>query len=389
MRIINDNFQINKEPNVIIYRDKLLKPSETFVLNQAEALRCFTPYYAGLRLVSGLPLPDERTLLINKGGFLGLIKEASCQLWGFKNTFVEQVRNLNPALIHAHFGQDAAKALPLANNLQIPLIVTYHGTDITTKDAYAKKSLTQQLYFRRREKLKQEARLFIAVSEFIKKKLVEQGFPSEKIIVHYIGVDTKYFQPDLTVQRQPIVLFVGRLVEKKGCEYLIRAMSKVQALMPEVELIIIGDGELREFLENLAKEKLLRYRFLGVQSPESVKSWMNRAKIFSVPSITAKSGNAEGFGIVFAEAQAMGLPIVSSASGGIPEAVAHGQTGFLVPEQDVEGLASNILRLFKDTALLEHFSRNGQQRVRNLFDLHNQTRVLENIYKNLVIGQDN
>ncbi len=373
------------KPVVLIYRNFLLKPSETFVRSQAETLQHFLPHYVGLRLVQGLMLPEERTLIVNRGGLLGKMREVSTKLRGFAPTFVQQVKNLHPALIHAHFGQDGAMALPLVKDLQVPLLVTFHGYDVTTIDKYAEQSVSQRIYFSRREALKREAKLFIAVSEFIKKKLLEQGFPPDRVIVHYIGVDTELFQPNPTVQREPVVLFVGRLTEKKGCEYLIRAMRAVQAVMPEVELVVIGDGQLRSSLEQLAEKSLKRYRFLGVQPPESVRFWMQQAKIFCVPSITAKSGDSEGFGLVFAEAQAMGLPVVSFASGGIPEAIAHGETGFLAAERDSEKLAAYILRLLEDQELWQKFSQKGQERVRTLFNLHHQTRALESIYLNKVL----
>lgn len=377
---------MSKQPVVAIYRFKLLPPSETFVRNQSEALQRFTPYYVGLRLIQGLDLPDERTLVFNRGGLLGRMNEISFKLWGVATPWISQLRELNPVLIHAHFASDGAMALPLARNLKIPLVVTCHGFDILRNDDQAQPSLGHWIYLRRRESLKQKARLFIAVSEFVKKKLLEQGFPENKIVVHYIGVDTEQFQPDPGVLREPIVLFVGRLVEKKGCEYLIRAMGTVQKAMPEAELVVIGDGLLRSSLEQLAQKTLSRYQFLGVQPPENVKAWMQRAKVFCVPSITAQSGDTETFGMVFAEAQAMGLPVVSFASGGIPEAVAHGETGLLTNERDSEGLTKHILRLLKDQELWEQFSQRGQKRVRTLFDLHNQTRVLETIYFDKILS---
>ena len=357
----------------------------TRVLSQAEALRCYQPHYVGMRLVQGLQIPAERTLAVNEGGLLGRMNEISTKVKGFAPNFVQKIRHLTPVLIHAHFGLDGAMVLPLARNLQLPLLVTFHGFDITVRDEYANPSVGQWIYLRRREELKQEARLFIAVSKFIKKKLLEHGFPSEKILVHYIGVDTELFQPNPVVQRQPIVLFVARLVEKKGCEYLIHAMSKVQAVMPEVELVVIGDGPLRTSLEQLAGKKLRRYQFLGVQPPDLVLTWMNKAKVFSVPSITAKSGDSEGFGMVFAEAQAMGLPVASFASGGIPEAVADGETGLLTHERDSEGLAACILRLLEDQELWQRLSQNGQERVRTIFNLHAQTRVLESLYQERIL----
>jgi glycosyltransferase involved in cell wall biosynthesis len=163
-------------------------------------------------------------------------------------------------------------------------------------------------------------------------------------------------------------------------------MARVQAAMPEVELVIIGKGHLLPTLEILAKQQLRRYRFLGSCSHEEVQSWMQRASVFCVPSITARSGDSEGFGLVFAEAQAMGLPVVSFASGGIPEAVAHGETGFLVAEKDTEGLAAHILHLLKDDVLWQSFSHQGQERTHRLFNLKYQTRLLEQIYAEKVIS---
>lgn len=376
---------MSSKPAVLIYRDHLLSPSETFVRSQAEALQRFIPYYAGSRCVPGLLLPKERIAVVNQGGLIGKTREASYKLFGIAPTFFECIRKLNPALVHAHFGPDGAGVLPLVRNLAIPLIVTFHGYDATWRDEYGRRhSYTYRVYLRRKEVLKREARLFIAVSHFIQEKLLEQNFPSHKVIEHYIGVDPETFRPDPGLQREPIVLFVGRLVEKKGCEYLIRAMSKVQADRPEVELVVIGDGPLRSNLEQMAGELLGRYRFLGSQSPECVLTWMNRAQVFSVPSITAESGDAEAFGIVFAEAQAMGLPVVSFASGGVAEAVAHGETGFLAAERDWKALSEYIIYLLKNEALWQQFSQNGQERVRTLFNLHCQTRALEDIYDSVL-----
>jgi len=95
----------------------------------------------------------------------------------------------------------------------------------------------------------------------------------------------------------------------------------------------------------------------------------------------------EGFGMVFAEAQAMGLPVVSFSSGGIPEAVADGETGLLATESDSKRLAACILRLLEDEELWQRFSQKGQERVRTIFNLKEQTRALESIYEHRVLGK--
>jgi colanic acid/amylovoran biosynthesis glycosyltransferase len=374
-----------KKPNILIYRDILLQFSETFIRSQAESLQRHTPYYTGSKLLLDLSLPEERTIVINKGRSPAKFAELYSKFIRFPSEYVHRLHQLNPVLIHSHFGQNGVIANSIANILRIPLIVTYHGYDITVKDRFIHPSADQLMYLGRRSVLKREARLFIAVSEFIKRKLIEQNFAPEKILRHYIGVDLKLFKSDSTVVRERIVLFVGRLVEKKGCEYLVKAMARVQKEIPEVKLIVIGSGTLRFLLEELARKTLRNYQFLGAQSSENIRGWMQRAQVFCVPSITAKSGDAEGFGIVFAEAQAMGLPVVSFLSGGIPEAVAHGESGFLVPERDVDELTIHILHLLRNHELWNSFSKKGRERVCELFNLDHQTHILERMYEEIVL----
>ena len=370
------------KPAVVIFNSHLLPPSQTFIRDPAEKLQQFTAYYVGSRRVSGLDLPPERTLVVNRQNFMGKIEEQLFKLTSFAPILYRQVEQLNPVLIHAQFGLSGALILPWARSLGIPLIVHYRGADATIDEKSSRyTSLNHWLYFQRKEQLKRETQLFITVSKFIKDKLIEQGFPPEKIIYHYHGVDLDKFCPDPKIKREPIVLFVGRFTEKKGCEYLIQAMAQIQSDLPNVELVMIGDGPLKPQLETQAAQLLRRYHFLGTQPPDIVRNWMNRAWLLATPSVTASQGDSEGLPNVVLEAQAMALPVVSTIHAGIPEAVIHGKTGFLTPERDVEGLTKYSLRLFKETDLWQQFSTNGRRHVEANFDRAKQTKVLEDIYE--------
>lgn len=346
-----------------------------------------TPYYLGSRAVNGLTLPTRRIITINGSKWMGRAPEAVFKIWNVAPGLYSRLAKLQPVLMHAHFGPDGACAMSLSKSLKIPLLVTFHGYDVTVTDLKAMESFVHRAYPQKKNQLIQQGRLFIAVSEFIKKRLIEQGFPPDSIIVHYIGVDTDFFQPEPAVQREPVVLFRGRLIENKGCEYAIKAMSKVQTAMPDVKFVVVGDGPLRLSLERLAASMLKSYTFLGTQPHLVIRNLMNRAKVFCVPSVTIRSGASEGFGMVFAEAQAMGLPVVSFQTGGIPEAVSHGETGFLAPERDWDGLAEYILCLMKNKELWHQFSNNGQKRIRERFNLIYQTGLLEDIYDKVLQGE--
>ncbi len=376
---------LNGKIPIVVYRDGLLAYSETFVRDQAEGLERFIPYYVGSRRVEGLDLPEERTMVVNGGGPFGKAAEALYKLRRVAPGFHRRLGRLGPALVHAHFGPDGVSALPLARHLRAPLLTTFHGFDATMTDEYARLSFYRhRAYLRGRPALQREGRLFLAVSEYIRGRLVDVGFPPEKVMVHYNGVDTELFRPDPGVERGPVVLFVGRLVEKKGCEYLVRAMALVQEVVPEAELVVIGTGPLRAQLEEAAGKMLRRSRFLGALPPGEVRAWMGRASVLSVPSVTARTGDTEGFGLVFAEAQATGLPVASFDGGPIPEVVVHGETGFLAPERDWERLAGYISRLLEDGDLRRRMGERGVERVREKFDLVERTYALEEIYASVL-----
>jgi len=363
----------------IIYRDELLAASETFIPAQAESLSHFRPFYLGLRQVPGLPLPNERCHFVSRDGFAGKAKRYQFKLLGPSMALRHKLLKLSPALVHAHFAPDACNALALARALESPLVASFHGYDITVRD-----NRQSSLYLWRREKLKTQGSRFLCVSNFMRNQALAKGFPAEKIVVHFIGINLELFCPDPQISRSPVILFVGRLVPVKGCEYLIRAMADIQGFAPEAKLIVIGDGPLRAELEGQAKKSLRNFAFLGAQSPNMVRDWMNRATVFCTPSVVAESGQREALGIVFAEAQAMGLPVVSFASGGIPEAVADGQTGFLVPERDWQALGAKILLLLRDGQLWRQFSRAGEAHVRSRFDIRKQGQALERIYEQVI-----
>jgi glycosyltransferase involved in cell wall biosynthesis len=374
--------------NIIFFSSLLLPASQTFIRAQGEALVRFIPYYVGSRLVQGLELPPERTVVVNQGSVVGTLTEAVFKVSGFAPEFYRQIRPLKPVLIHAQFGLSGALALPLARSLNLPLLVHFRGADATIRDDHARfSSLNHWIYLRRREALKREGRLFITVSQFIKEKLLEQGFPAHKIIAHYSGINTADFSADPNITREPVVLFVGRLTEKKGCEYLIQAMEQVQSHLPDVQLVLIGDGPLKSSLESLASRLLRRYHFLGVQPASVVRQWMNRARLLVAPSITSAQGDSEGLPNVVLEAQAMGLPVVSTVHAGIPEAVLHGETGLLASERDADTLATYCLQVLQDTTLWQSFSSKGQERVRSHFDRSQQTRILENLYESVLRGE--
>jgi colanic acid/amylovoran biosynthesis glycosyltransferase len=372
-------------PTVLIYRSQLLGPSETFIQSQAVFMETFRPFFVGRSRVPGIELPADSLWVANQGGRFGKLRDLRFRILGPDAGCMKRLRAAKPSIIHGHFAPDSCEAIPLAASLGIPLIVTLHGFDATLTDSALGKTRQGRRYLRGLPKLRKKATLFLAVSEFIAKRAaVQRGIPADRIRIHYIGVDTEKFRPPVAPKRQQQVLFVGRLVEKKGCGFLIKAMEVVQGELPEAELIVIGDGPQRKELENEARRSLKRYRFMGVQNSAVVQHQMQEAAVLCVPSVTASDGDSEGLPIAVYEAQASGLPVAAFASAGIPEAITHGQTGFLAPERDWKQLGEYLALLLKNGDLRERFGRAAREQIEQKFNIRKQTASLEKIYEEVI-----
>jgi colanic acid/amylovoran biosynthesis glycosyltransferase len=373
---------------IVIFRIELLPRSETFIATQAAAMRRYEPYFVGWRRVAGLVVPKDTSWTADAGQRWGRLKELRFRYFGSTAGEIAQLRARSPQLVYAHFALDGYAAMRLARRLGVPLVTALHGYDVTMNDKALGATRLGREYLKGRASLQKECSLFLACSEYVRGRALERGYPADRTIVHSIGVDVQRFAPPATQSREAVVLFVGRLVEKKGCVHLIEAMSEVQLHSADAELVVIGDGPLRSYCEALAARLKVRCRFLGAQPSAVVQEWMAHATVFCVPSVVAASGDAEGFGIVFLEAQAMGLPVVSTRSGGIPEAVEDERTGLLVAEGDPRALAAAILRLIRDEELWQRFSLAGRRRVLEQFDLVRQTHHLEKLFDRLVFSRE-
>lgn len=234
-----------------------------------------------------------------------------------------------------------------------PYVVTGHGGDVA--------SLNKGLIRKLKVRCLKHAGYVTVVSQHLKNEVLKL-YNTNNIDIISMGCKIENFGKQYAVRNyfhqkdKKVILFVGRLAEIKGVTYLIEAMKKVDA-----KLVIVGDGTLRESLESQAKEQGEKIVFLGAKTHEELKTIYASADIFVAPSITAKSGDQEGFGLVMLEAMASGLPIVASNSGGISDLIHDNINGLLVKEKDVDGIAENINRLIKDQNLYERIASETQK----------------------------
>lgn len=374
-----DTLANDARPTAVIYTHSLLERSMTFIRSHAEALTRYRPVYAGAHRVPGLELPPDRAIAVNEGGFRGQLAEILFRRFGSAGTAAERLRRFRPTVLHAHFGLSGPSGLTLADALDTPLIVTYHGQDATITDDEARRSWRGREYLRGRARVMERAAIVIAVSDFIRSRLVAKGYPANKIVTHYNGIDLEFFRRGSQV-REPVVLFVGRFVEKKGCEYLIRALVELQRSGIAARGVLVGDGPLRPALERLAAETGARVEFAGFLPLPEVKDWLARASVVAVPSVTASNGDSEGLPTVILEAQAMGTPVVATRHAGNAEGVIEGRTALVVGERDVRALSDAIRFFIDDAKLVERFGAAGRAFVEARFGIATQARGLEDLY---------
>jgi len=373
---------------VAVFRHNLFKVSEPFITEQAEHLRRYRPLYVG-RLRYGAPPQGAESLALEdlvKGWPIPFV--ARQMLTMNPAPYERLLEGRRPALIHAHFGVEGVYALPLAERLGVPLVTTFHGFDATLSTAALLSSPAYANYALRRSRLARRGHIFLCASGFIRERLLAIGFPPERTKVHYIGVDCGAIQPRDAAEEMPEILHVARLVEVKGTEYLIRAFAIAAQKHRSARLVIIGDGPLRRKLERLAQSCGVaeRVEFLGAMAHAQVLARMRRAAMLVLPSVRTASGRVEGLGMVTLEAAAIGVPVIGSRLGGIPEVVEDGETGFLVPERDPQALAARMQALLDDEALRRRLGAVARQRAERDFDITRQTAALEDLYDAVLEG---
>ncbi len=288
-------------------------------------------------------------------------------------------------IVHCHFGFSALKALNLRQQglLQGKLITTFHGADISRDLRDKGDHIYDNLFY--------QVDLCLPISELWQTKLIHLGCDPSKIQVHRMGIDchgfrflTRQLGPDGKVK----LISVCRLTEKKGIEFAIRAVAQAVISKPNLTYDIIGDGPLRSDLQNLVHQLGLDQvvHLRGWQAKTAVIERLDQAHIFLAPSITGQDGDQEGIPVAIMEAMAMGLPVISTLHSGIPELVTDQQSGVLVAERDVEGLATAIIQLVQNHDRWPDMGRAGRQQVTTQYDIETLNDQLVELYKKVLVS---
>lgn len=237
----------------------------------------------------------------------------------------------------------------------------------------------------------QHGDLMLPISETWKRKLIDLGCAPDKIKVHRMGIDCNNFdfhERRLARGEAVRIISTGRLVEKKGFEYAIRAIANLVRAGALVQYTIIGDGPLREEMTSLIREHGVAdsVQLAGRLERHMIADRLRAAHLYLAPSVTAKNGDREGIPVAIMEAMATGLPVASTVHSGIPELVNDGKSGFLVPERDVDALAERLEYLIEHPEIWPEMGRAGREHVEEHFDIEKLNDQLVEIYQNMLQG---
>ncbi|MGN6639336.1 MAG: glycosyltransferase [Mucilaginibacter sp.] len=361
---------------------KFTTVTETFIINQINAINDFDVSVFTIKFLNNIPASakihsSEDTGLLSKK----LLSKRS------KLFFDKLIQQEGPELIHAHYLTDATFFHPLTKKYNIPKVCSCYGYDVSSFPV--KYGFLSKYYFK---SVFKEYDIFLAMSEDMRKDLVDLGCPDKKIITHYHGVNTARFDiPRAYTIRNGCfnILTVGSLEPKKAQMIVLKAIKKIREMHPDIVLkyTMVGDGQMRSKLEQfVAENNLSEYvSFRGIikHGPE-FNEILQSANVFIHPSTGLYKGDKEGIPGAIVEAMSSGLPVISTYHAGIPSVIENNQTGFLFQENDWEAMANKLISLYKDEKMREVVGKNAKKFASEHLDLFCKAKDLQKIYRKLL-----
>jgi len=292
--------------------------------------------------------------------------------------FVEKARKHD--VLHAHFGP-VAESFRFSRALcRAPFLASFHGYDFTTVPRKEGSNVYRHLFA--------TADAVTGSSSFALQRLRELGCPEAKLRRLPMGLDPALYpfrQRTLAPGEPVCILVVARLAPIKGVNFAIDAISELRKRYPSVRLDIVGDGPLREQLEQHARTLGVDaiVRFHGALAAQDIQRLSDNAHIFLHLSVTT-DGDQEGQGLVLQEAQAAGLPVVATRHGAFPEGALEGKSALLVPERDPRATADALLHLIENPQSWPQMGQAGREFVEANYDIRNLNAQLINLYHSLI-----
>ena len=357
---------------------KYLNFSETFIYEQIRNMKVFEPVVFTLSTNKNVDkFPVKNLYSVSSLPYFRQKEESVRGIFGRSRYFRDLIKELDIKLIHAHFAYMGNYALQFKKYFDIPLLTSFYGLDIY--------QLTKNpLYRLQLKRLFKHGDFFTGYSSVMRQRAVELGCPPEKLITFTVGIDLNKFKFKKRVPGKELnFLYIGRLVEKKGVIYGVRAFAKSYQRHRNIKMTIIGDGPLYDEIAAEIKKLGMADRIKMLGYVPDLSAELDKADIFMSPSVVARSGDAEGgINVTVIEALACGIPALVTRQTQ-SDLIYDGKTGFVARERDADDLSRKMNALIENPQLITKFGIIGREMVEKL-DSSSQVSKLENIYTELI-----
>ena len=301
-------------------------------------------------------------------------------------------RKTHATIIHAHWVIPSG-AIGAAASGRLPLVISLHGSDVFVAERHGLARLAARAAFRR-------AAWVTACTADLRDRAIRLGASPDRLSVAPYGVDTARFKPDPAARARgratlavaddvPIVFAFGRLVEKKGFEYLVDAAALLLAEYPQLRVVIAGAGDLDAALRARAATAGVaeRVQLLGAVPQQEIPMWLAAADVAVAPSIHDEAGNVDGLPNTVLEIMASGTPLVATPVGGIAAVATDHETARLVPERNAAALAQAIADLLRQPVVRAEMGRRARETVGRAYSWARLAEQFEAIYERVGVGE--
>jgi len=372
------------------YCSSFLKPEMLHIYRQVKALRGVDTFVVTKEVQNAerFPFPDvevipkRRTNLLVHGWLKFVERRPPIVYRGEYQTLDSLLERHGADLMHIYFGHTGVHLLPFIKQWDKPCVVSFHGADVAHKQDIKD-------YPAKLRRLFDAVPLVLARSQSLAERLIHLGCPPEKLRINRTGIPLDEFP---FIDRQPPsdgkwrVVQACRLIPKKGVATSLRAFAIFKKDNPEAEFFIAGKGPLQPELEMLAAGLGIfkNVHFVGFLSQPKLRELYASSHLFLHPSETSPNQDQEGVPNSILEGMATGLPVAGTRHGGIPEAVDHGRTGLLVPEEDHVALANAMQEITHSPGLLAEMGLRARAAVIDRFEQDAQVDLLESFYEEAI-----
>ncbi len=378
------------QKNILIVSPSKIGLTETFIRSHIERLEGNVIYLYGYAL--DFKTTDDQTLrdyYSQKPSIFDRLMNLLPHYLFFRINNERQKKYTREALIKrfivekkidvvlAEYGTSGSFIAPICKELNIPLIVHFHGFDASVYDILANFKEGYRFMYK-------YASSIIVVSNAMKQALIQHGCVESKLLLNTYGPNPEYLEitPDYNSN---LIVAVGRHTYKKAPYLTILAFKKVLETYPDLKLALIGSGELFEISQNMVKSLNLTDKVIlpgGLERSEII-NYLKGSFLMIQHSLVAGNGDSEGTPVGIIEAMAAGLPVVSTRHAGIPDVVIENETGYLVDEGDILQMAACIEKIVQNRTLAKEMGLKGKHRIESEYSMDKHIGRLNEIISNL------